>query len=254
MKQLRLILLSGLVLLLSSCGMPDPPVGNDGIRVVVTDQSGGLDLLHPDSAVQCTAQVQKQPEQIVEGMLVEASIAGSDFFALEQAGAGPVALTYSLNELVAAQSAVSLNELRRGDAVILRLSARGIPDPEYTTAEYSLGCLSELAGDYQAITVGRAGPGGGGDFDTIRYNVSLSAIGDGRYELSELTGGMYPTVWGAKPEEGIFLDSCRVIRIPAQHDQWNDQISGSGDVLEDGTIHYSWENTYGDQGETWLRK
>lgn len=241
-------------LLFFSCDMTEPPPVVGEASVFSYSPAGQLDLLEPGSSVSFTAHLKNPQSEPVEAFLIQKSVNGSQPVEIGSVNTWPVSLSYTLQDLLADWPGVDPADLRKGDVLSFLLSPQGESSRNVHKIDYSLGCSSELAGAYLATTTGRSGPGGGGVFDTIRYEVELSDLGNGRYEISELSGGMYPTVWGAQEEAGLLIDSCAVILLPSQKDQWDDEVSGSGLILETGKLSYQWENGYGDQGKTILEK
>ncbi|MDX2245138.1 MAG: hypothetical protein SF052_00065 [Bacteroidia bacterium] len=108
-------------------------------------------------------------------------------------------------------------------------------------------CVSDLAGTYTVVTSGEIG-GGNGPYNNLAGEVVLTETAPGVYEADDITGGMYPTVWGGNPEPGSFEDVCNTLTIRPVTDQWGDTIVGSGEVNEDGTLDLNWSNGYGDTG------
>ncbi len=240
------------VFLFTACTSPEPIPGFEGAEVISYNQSDDLSLLNPNSSLSFTLNVRRNLDLNIPAIIVEQSINGEAYVEVERLLSWPVNVTYSVEDIAAQSERYNFEDFRRGDEVTLRFIPEGVENASPHLIQSRMNCPSNLTGSYQAVTVGRAGPGGGGVFDTIRYDVLIKDLGNGRYELSELTGGMYPNIWGGKPQSGILIDSCLQIIIPSQTDQWDDQLSGSGEILDAGTIRYEWNNTYGDQGTTTL--
>lgn len=246
---------TGLMFLLMGCDMgttPPPPSGEP--NAFAYSIGGELDILSPDASVTFTVHLNAPAGSNPDGFSLSKSLNGGDIATLGSYSDWPRTFSFSLSELVDDWNGVSFSDLRKRDVIGIGLTAGGDPGSPQQLLEFPLGCFSTIGGEYSGMTVGRSGPGGGGAFDTIRYEVSLEDLGDGRYELSELTGGMYPTIWGGAEESGILIDSCLVIILPSQKDQWDDNLQGEGEVQSDGTIRYEWVNGYGDQGTTILTK
>ncbi|MDP5170019.1 MAG: hypothetical protein NWR72_07215, partial [Bacteroidia bacterium] len=209
----------------------------------------------PASEISFTVDMLVPEGEATPGLRIEKSYNSADFVPHESLSNWPARPSYSLIDLVQDWPGLSLDKLRKGDEIRLRAMPVGATDfrigePISTT----LVCPSDIAGTYLSTTVGSAGPGGGGVFDSLYYELFLAYLGNGDYEISEISGGMYPLVWNGKPQSAILKDSCLQIVIPSQSDQWGDKISGSGRILGDGRIYYQWVNTYGDKGQTWLKK
>lgn len=234
--------------------MTEPPPVVGEAAVFTYNPAGQLDLLELNSSVSFTAHLKNPQNEPVQTFLIQKSVNGSQPVDIGIVNTWPVSLSYTLEDLLSDWPGVDPASLRKGDVISFLLSPQGESSVNVHKIDVSLGCASELAGQYLATTTGRSGPGGGGVFDTIRYEVELNDLGDGRYEISELSGGMYPIIWGAQEEAGLLIDSCAVILLPVQKDQWDDEVSGAGLVLEAGKLTYQWENSYGDRGETTLEK
>lgn len=244
-----------LVTLLSGCDMgstPPPPAGEPS--AFAYSVGGELDILDPDLSVTFTVHVNALAGIKPDGFSLSRSLNGGAFTFIGTYSDWPRTFTFSLNELLSDWEGVSFSELRKRDVISIGMTATGEVCSPQQLLEFPLGCFSEIGGEYDGITTGKSGPGGGGNFDTIRYEVTLTDLGDGRYELSELTGGMYPTIWGGAEESGILIDSCMQIIVPNQKDQWDDDLQGEGAISSDGKILYEWVNGYGDQGRTILTR
>lgn len=240
-------------LLLASCGAPDGPDGMASVTLLLSPATPSLDLLDPAVAVSLEVQATVPEKQTLTGIFIEKSFNGQPFVVHESLSTWPTTLSYSLEALLVSWQGVSLDQLRRGDEIRLRAYPAGVAAFERSEeVSLPLSCSSALAGNYLAKTVGRAGPGGGGAFDTIRYDVTLTSLGDARYEVSEVSGGMYPIIWSGKAQAGIISDSCGMLQLLPQADQWGDTILGVGEVLHPEQVYYQWQNSYGDQGQTWL--
>ncbi len=118
---------------------------------------------------------------------------------------------------------------------------------------------ADLSGSYIAITNGCTGDGDGNcgegeDFKGMVYEVSFTRSGGNTYTISELTGGAYPILYGTGDVEATIIESsCGVFEIIDQEEPYYfDIFQGSGQLNEDGTITYSWIDTWGDQGITTL--
>ncbi len=234
--------------------MTEPPPVVGEASVFTYSLSGQLDLLNTKSTCSFTAHLNNPQSEPVQTFLIQKSLNGSDPVTIASISSWPISLTYSLEDLLQDWPGVAFTDLRKGDVLSFILSPQGESSVNVHKIDFQLGCTSDLVGQYLATTTGRSGPGGGGVFDTIRYEVELSDLGNGRYEISELSGGMYPTIWSGQEEAGLLIDSCGIMLIPPQKDQWDDELSGSGLIVGDSMIQYQWENGYGDRGETVLEK
>lgn len=243
-----------MTLLLMSCDMTEPPPVVGEASVFTYNSVGQFDLLDRSSSVSFTAHLTNPESEPVQTFVIQKSVNGSKPENVQSVSTWPISLSFTLDDLLANWPGIDPGTLRKGDVISLLLSPQGESSLNIHKVDFPLGCASDLAGQYLAMTTGRSGPGGGGVFDTIRYEVELSDLGDGRYEISELSGGMYPAIWGGQEEAGLLIDSCEVIIIPTQKDQWDDDLQGTGVLSEEGAIQYEWENGYGDRGKTVLEK
>lgn len=234
--------------------MTEPPPVVGEASVFTYNSVGQFDLLDRSSSVSFTAHLTNPESEPVQTFVIQKSVNGSKPENVQSVSSWPISLSFTLDDLLANWPGIDPGTLRKGDVISLLLSPQGESSLNIHKVDFPLGCASDLAGQYLAMTTGRSGPGGGGVFDTIRYEVELSDLGDGRYEISELSGGMYPAIWGGQEEAGLLIDSCEIIIIPTQKDQWDDDLQGTGVLTEEGAIQYEWENGYGDRGKTVLEK
>ena len=237
----------------ASCGLPEAPPTIREVTLVAYQAQGGIDLRDPDSEVSFLVDVLLPEGKSLPQVRVEKTWNGQFRTTQQVLTNWPVRVRFTRAELEANWPGFDPAGWRKGNEVAFFLVA-GTEQAvqEADPIVFVANCASELEGDYLALTTGKSGPGGGGFFDTLRYEVTLAAVGPGKYEVSELTGGMYPLIWSGKPEAGILTDSCGVLILPAQTDQWGDQLSGTGEEMGNGSLLYRWENGYGDRGETLL--
>ena len=120
---------------------------------------------------------------------------------------------------------------------------------DQTTILFS--CPSYLAGTYDAVGSGNAGGGYGpfpnDDWDGT-YEVTLTEVSMGVYEMSEMTAGFYPEFWGGEPETNTLRDVCGNITIDNKTDQWGDTYTATVTNNGDGSFTVVWSNTYDDSG------
>jgi len=120
-------------------------------------------------------------------------------------------------------------------------------------------CESDLAGTYDTVTDGGTGDGSGGTaspFSGLAYQVTITEVSAGVYEVSDITFGLYPVGYGDGENPAQFTDICNSITVTDQPDvvYGGDVFNGTGTVNGDGTITISWSNGYGDNGVTTLTK
>jgi len=119
------------------------------------------------------------------------------------------------------------------------------------TISVPLSCPSALAGTYSVVTSGNQGAGSGttsGTYEGVEATVVIAEVAPGTYSVDDITGGMYPGVWGDIPVPGEISDVCNNITIQNTVDHYQDTFSGTGTVNADGTITITWNNGYGDDG------
>ncbi len=136
-----------------------------------------------------------------------------------------------------------------GDATI----GLGLLGKTFTLSINDDDCSPNLAGTYSVSTVGCGGAGGGtcgGDFEIADYEVTVTRVAAGVYELSDLTGGLYAGPYGAADNPGQMEDECGVLTFTEQPDvvYGGDVFDGLGSVNEDGSFVVEWSNGYGDSG------
>lgn len=118
-------------------------------------------------------------------------------------------------------------------------------------------CQSDLAGTYSTVTDGGTGDGSGGtasSFTDLAHEVTITEVSAGRYQLSDITGGLYALIYGDEDNPVEFTDICNQISVDSQPDvvYGGDEFNGTGTVNDDGTITITWSNNWGDNGTTVL--
>jgi hypothetical protein len=114
------------------------------------------------------------------------------------------------------------------------------------TLQIRLACASNLAGTYRTVNVGTGG--------TLNYQVTITEVEPLTYRISDITGGVYALLYGAKDNPAVFTDLCGELTVFDQPDLvfGNDKFNGTGRVNADGTIVISWKNENEDSGVTTL--
>lgn len=139
-------------------------------------------------------------------------------------------------------------------------TGRELASGDQTTVVFT--CLSELAGTWSSVGTG----GGGGGNDVIpgpagcgicwdgTATVTLADIGGGSYSVEDATGGLASLYWGGNNEVGVLTDLCGLLTMPSYGDQWGDINVNTFSLNTDGTISFSFNNSYGDfLNATWTK-
>ncbi|MEM7107548.1 MAG: hypothetical protein AAF519_04920 [Bacteroidota bacterium] len=116
-------------------------------------------------------------------------------------------------------------------------------------------CVSDIAGTYTTITDGGQGDGAGGTedpFSDLEYEVIITEVSPGKYEFSDVTGGLYTEIYGASDNPVEITDVCDQLILDSQPDvvYGGDEFNGTGTVNSDGSLTVSWSNNWGDNGVT----
>ena len=112
-------------------------------------------------------------------------------------------------------------------------------------------CASERAGVYNGVTdwVDYYGYEGTNDY----VEDLTAAEGAGQYNLTDLSGGMEPIIWGNPDVNAVFQDLCGSINLVSAPYSYPYYIrDGSFIDLETGVMTIVWENAYGENGVTTL--
>ena len=180
---------------------------------------------------------------------------------------GQIALNLSVSDLF---SDVPINgnvltpeELEPGDkwefryTIVMQDGRELTPGRGDNVTQVNFTCLSDIAGTYNTVTDGGTGDGSGGtasSFTDLTYQVTITELSAGTYEISDITGGLYAQIYSSSDNPAEFIDICNNITIDAQPDVvfGGDEFNGTGTVNGDGTITITWSNNYGDNGVTTL--
>ncbi len=129
-------------------------------------------------------------------------------------------------------------------------------------------CPSDLAGSYTAVSSGTSTDGCCPGTTNATAQVTLTALGGGRYTINDWSGGLYLAWYG--PDGGDYgitqelidtkgqlstpvVDACGTFRIPSFVEPFGESTTGIGTVT-DNTITYTFLNGYGDAGTVTLTK
>lgn len=129
-----------------------------------------------------------------------------------------------------------------------------------TTVKADAACPSAIAeGTYAAVSGGTSTDGcpNPNPVVDLDYTVEITALGAGRYEISDFSAGvyqaMYGTCYGYTFETGAtIVDVCNELSFSLT-EAFGCDVVGSGSYdPETGNITYSWSNCFGDTGEVVL--
>ena len=220
--------------------------------------------------------------------IAQGSAASTDIVAVYKTAAGPVYSTtlfsdvtlpqdfsLSISDIVAAFSEISTS----GDIVVgdvITISARFTMDDGtvlnivnddgtsgvganiqttglFTTVlSYPVSCPSDLGGNYSVISNGENTDGQPAAVN-LAYDVTITDLGGGSYEISDFSGGVYVfwyNIYGLTWEQpGVFTDVCGSLS-GTFGDAWGQAVPATGSVSPDGTISIHWDNPWGDFGDS----
>ena len=102
----------------------------------------------------------------------------------------------------------SLATITRNDQFSLHFYTKAAGSPDIYRANHSITmgvvCPVNIGERYLAKTKGKAGPGGGGDFENVAAEITITDLGNFQYEISDISGGMFTAIWGGDPQPAIF--------------------------------------------------
>lgn len=163
----------------------------------------------------------------------------------------PGAISATLGDNLALHG-LTIDDLAIGDTFTMTFELEsGVSCASTSVFPIPYGCVSTLDGTYTATSTGSSGGPNAAPFD-ITETVTLTGTGAGGYDVDDISFGMYEQIWQGQEDPGTIVDNCGVITLGPSPDQWDDTVTGSGTVNDDGTITISWSNTYGDFGDVTL--
>lgn len=128
------------------------------------------------------------------------------------------------------------------------------------TIRWAVVCQSAIEGNYTATATGTStDPCCPGTVTTTR-TVTLTKTGDGKYTISDYSGGLYLEwydVYGIEASTDLsttIFDVCGKFVMNRFTEYYGEWFEGSGTINDDGTITYTWANGYGDKGTVTLVK
>jgi hypothetical protein len=121
-----------------------------------------------------------------------------------------------------------------------------------TFITYPVSCPSDLSGTYSVISNGDNTDGQPAAVN-YAYDVTLTDIGGGSYEISDFSGGVYLfwySIYGLAWEQpGTITDVCGTLS-GTYSDAWGNSNPATGTVNPDGTLSIRWDNPWGDFSES----
>ncbi|MEL6672220.1 MAG: hypothetical protein AAFR61_08500 [Bacteroidota bacterium] len=240
-----------MLMLTVGCKQEEDPVSPVPF-IQLSEPVGEFDLNDLENAVyRFTISINPPPEVTVQEVIISRRYNRTDFINKVSVNTFPADVEVRLADVVASLDGLEVEDLASGDFIRLGFEVKAVGrEICYIIPQFfflNINCSSQLAGTYITRTSGKAGPGGGGTFSNILSEVSLTEIGPSRYRVSDLSGGMFKTVWGGSAEEGVIVDSCNSILVEPFTDQWDDTFQGNGYVRNDSLVIF-WQTSYGDAG------
>ena len=119
-------------------------------------------------------------------------------------------------------------------------------------ANFNVACSSDLGGTYLVTTTGFNTDGGCGVIDATvtDYEVTLTDLGGGSYNVSDFSGGIYIAwyaCYGGGEQSGTLIDVCGDLSIDLV-DPWGASFYITSSTIDDvsGVIIIEWTNDWGD--------
>lgn len=238
----------------SSCIEEQPvfPPYTAGGTALLSGVGGLFDLNDlPNSTYSFTIDVKHPDNVTISSVTIMKSLNGGTPVAHAEISSFPASITVTPADVVNGLG-IGVDDLKLGDDIdfTLKVNTNNGTFSAQDNFDIKPACISDLAGMYSVVTSGEAG-GGVGSYGTLDpVDVTVTEESPGTYSVDDISGGMYPGVWGGSPQEGTFSDVCNSLTINDFTDQWGDTFSGSGTVNADKTMTLNWSNTYGDNGES----
>ncbi len=247
------------------------PGGEATESIKITNVTSGFyNFLDPEIA-QITFTIEAIPNQVelesVEMLVSYNSTADADFRIYETYSTFPVTETITLEE-AASFEGLSLNDMTIGDLFRYKFRLNYTDGATRLTPVVVLAnvsCPSNLAGVYTAMTTGTSTDPCCPEETTITSEVTISALGNGQYQINDFSAGLYLAWYGPDggnygitsqdQSPGRIRDVCNVITFYDTTEPFATQVTGSGTVDDEtGDITYTWTNGYDDTGTVTLTK
>lgn len=186
------------------------------------------------------------------------SINGSEPVAHATISTLPATVNVTLADALSG-TGVALGDVAVGDVVSLIFvcnTADGRALKSGATFDAPVSCPSALAGTYSSVASGTSTDGCCPDPITgFASTVTLTDLGDGNYEVSDFSGGLYLEwydVYGITSTNDSpcnIQDVCGTLTIVNTTEPFGTVVTGGGSVdSATGVITITWENGYADQG------
>jgi hypothetical protein len=123
------------------------------------------------------------------------------------------------------------------------------------TYDFQVTCLSDIGGTYSSVASGGLGDGSGGQasaYADLATIVTLTDMGDGVYQVDDMSFGLYSIGYGDTSPPGRIVDICGNISDLGDVDQYSDPFTITGSIGPGGVITLTWSNTWGDLGNVTL--
>jgi len=177
----------------------------------------------------------------------------------------PSTATLTEQQLLDLAGVASTNDLNPGDRWVVKYKITLDDGRELTkagTTNIAFTCASNIPlGSYTASSDAESTDGcpSPNPLDDFTFSVTLSADGDGQYEVSDFFAGVYMEFYGACygytfETPATFTDVCNNLSFSFQ-DAFGATVQGTG-TYDPGTgiITYTWTNDFGDTGTVTLTK
>ena len=129
----------------------------------------------------------------------------------------------------------------------------GLPGPDRNNATHtivmaSIDCDYLISGTYDVVTT-MTDPAG---CEGVTNVVQVTILGEGLFEITDITGGMYANCYGSADNPAQINGQCDGpgLSVVSQPDvvYGDDEFNGSGQINPNGTFQIEWSNGFGDSG------
>lgn len=218
--------------------------------------SGFFNFNDPSSAkVGFTLNTKGTPVSSVD---IYKSLNGGDAVMHSTVSSFPATVEIGLTDALSG-SGVSIDDLEVGDVFTFSFVSKTADGRDLRSGESfeaPVSCPSDLAGGYTSVASGTSTDGCCTDpISGFNSSATLTALGDGKYTLSDFSGGLYLEwydVYGIASTEDTpctLQDVCGQLTIIDTTEPFGTDVTGTGSVdAATGVITFSWVNGYADQG------
>jgi len=246
-------------LILFSCDVEERDYADlqpEGSFLAFTDvQTGFYNLADPSAA--SVGFTVKSAGDAVSSYKVTKSYNGGAPVDHASLSSAPTDVTITLSEAVEGLG-IGVSDLNIGDVITFAFSnVNGVYDSS-GKLDVPVSCASEIAGMYNAVSVGTSTDACCPDETTVNLVVELTDLGGGNYTMSDFSGGLYfewYDIYGITPDAspGDIQDVCNDITLTTMTEPFGETLEGSGSVdPATGVITFTWLSGYGDTGVTTL--